>query len=86
MEISTVATEGAGIVGLTGFIARYVPDEYRDALLPFVAMFLGVLFTAIPVVVNAGTYAELAASIATGVVLGGASTGLYAVGKNFTSK
>ena len=74
-----VAIQAAFILGGTGFVAKFIKDkDLRDELLPIVAATLGALSACY---LN-GTWDV--ATMAVGVITGGAVTGLYSVAKTAT--
>ena len=77
MEVTGTAIQVAFILGFTNLIGRLIKEDKRDALLPFVAVLLGL------VAVYAPNYIpEQWELISQGVALGGTVTGMYPVVKS----
>lgn len=70
-----IALQVGTILGLTAVIGKFVPDVWRDKGLPVVALAVGIL----AVFGTEGVSIMLAFK---GIVMGGATTGLYAVAKD----
>ena len=79
---------GSVIVGFTALAARYVPPHLRDSVLPLVALVLGVGIMVLQVFQSGAglSVATLIPAVYHGIILGGTSTGLYAVGMEAAKK
>lgn len=84
MDLGTATMYGGAVVGLTGLIARYIPENRRDGILPWVAVVIGVA-TVVSARLLSGEPVT-PADVSVGIALGGSSTGLYAVGKGLVPK
>jgi len=79
---------GGVIIGLTGYIARYVPTELRDSLLPLISVVLGVSIMVLQIAQTGAGFsaATIVPAVWQGVILGGTSTGLFAATKGIVKK
>jgi hypothetical protein len=79
---------GGIIIGLTGLVARYVPSEMRDSILPLVSVALGVTIMVLQIAQTGAGFsaATLVPALWQGVILGGTSTGLFAATKGIVKK
>ena len=79
---------GGVVIGLTGVIARYVPDEMRDDVLPLISVAIGVIIMMLQISQTGAGFsaATIIPALWQGVVLGGTSTGLFAATKGIVKK
>ncbi len=77
--IVDVAMQSGAIVGLTAVIGKMIPSDKKDAIMPVVAMIIGVLVMVLPQYVDINPMMQ-------GIVLGGSVTGLYGIAKKPTQK
>jgi len=79
---------GAVIIGLTGYIARYVPKRMKDSILPLVSVALGVAIMVLQIAQSGAGFsaATIVPAVWQGVILGGTSTGLFAATKGIVKK
>lgn len=77
-QLIGIALQAAFVIGCTAVIGKLIVNkEKRDALLPLVALALGVIATTSELWLPSG----LGEMIFKGVALGGSATGLYAISK-----
>lgn len=70
-----VAMQTGVILGLTGLIGKTLPETWRDKVLPWCALAIGIFVVVVP------AYMDVA-PIFQGIILGGSVTGLYGVAKD----